>query len=175
VGPQGRETVFFSSKQKHYNPSTNFSRVSPVASPIPKSLFRPTLLGVLSCGSMALCSGVPKCPCSMDPDNGLPSTGWGEPECGGCGCCGEGWFWTCGEGLECGRCCCCEGGQGDWTGAGDRTWLLRVFASVGWPGRWAPPWGWTASRWVWGLMGLGRVGVPICCLRMACCCCWSIR
>lgn len=132
LGVPGRETTFFSSQQKCYNLSTNFSRVSPVASPtIPKSLFSPPLLGVLSCGSMALCSGVPKCPCSMEPVSGPPSPGWGEPEWGRGGCCGEGcgWFWTCGEGLECGGCC--EGGQGDWTGAGDRTWLLRLLASAG--------------------------------------------
>lgn len=162
------------SQQKCYNPATNSSRVSPEASStVLKSLFSPPLLGVLSCGSIALFSGVPKCPCSMDPDSGPPSPGWGDAEWGGCGCCGEGWvwFWTCGEGLECGRCCCCcEGGQGDCTGAGERTWLLRALANEGWPGRWPPPWGWPANRWVWGLMGLGWTGEPICCLRTACCC-----
>lgn len=66
---------------KCYNCSTNLSSVSPVVSPtILVSLLRPPRLGVLSCGSMALCSGVPMCPCSMEPDMGPPRLGWGEPE-----------------------------------------------------------------------------------------------
>lgn len=162
---------------KRYNPSTNFSSVSPVVSPtIPKSLGSPPRLGVLSCGSIALCSGVPRCPCSMEPGMGVVRPGCGDPVWDGT-CCGDGCGWTCGEGLECGGSCR-DGGLGDCTGAGEHTWLLSALA-MGWPARCAPC-GWPESRWACGLMGLDCAGEPIgglrttCCCE-SCCCCWSMR
>lgn len=161
-----------SSVSKCYNPSTNFSSVSPVVSPtIPMSLLNPPRFGVLSCGSMALCSGVPMWPCSMDPDMGPPKLGWGELEWSA-PCWGDGWGCIRGEGLEWGACC--EGGRGDCTGAGERTWLPRVFAIV-WPGRWAPAWAWPWSMWGCGLIELACAEEPICCFIIWCCCCWSMR
>lgn len=60
-----------SSVSKCYNPSTNLSSVSPVVSPTMfMSLLSPPRFGVFSCGSMALCSGVPICPWSMEADMG---------------------------------------------------------------------------------------------------------
>lgn len=58
------------------------------------------------------------------------SPGWGEPVWGETWC-GEGWGCIRGDGLECGGW---DWGRGDWTGAGDRTWLLRDVA-ICWPGR----------------------------------------